>query len=59
MTWGSSGHTTTDTTGLRLWDSTLRSASATFNHNRGYGDDHLSVTAVTRPCNDVAARTGL
>jgi hypothetical protein len=31
-TWGSSGHTTTDTTGLGLWDSKVRSAGATFRH---------------------------
>lgn len=31
-TWGSSGHTTTDTTGLGLWDSKVRSAGATFSH---------------------------
>ena len=31
-TWGSSGHTTTDTTGLGLWDSKIRSVNATFTH---------------------------
>ena len=31
-TWDSSGHTTTDTTGLGLWDSNIRSAGATFTH---------------------------
>jgi plastocyanin len=41
--WGSSGHTTTDTTGL--WDSKTRSL-------------HASVAAVMRPCNDPTARRG-
>jgi plastocyanin len=31
-TWDSSGHTTTDTTGLGLWDSKIRSVHATFTH---------------------------
>jgi plastocyanin len=31
-TWDSSGHTTTDTTGLGLWDSRIRSAGASFTH---------------------------
>jgi plastocyanin len=31
-TWDSSGHTTTDTTGLGLWDSKIRSVHATFSH---------------------------
>jgi plastocyanin len=31
-TWDSSGHTTTDTTGLGLWDSNIRSVHATFTH---------------------------
>jgi plastocyanin len=31
-TWDSSGHTTTDTTGLGRWDSKIRSVHATFTH---------------------------
>jgi YD repeat-containing protein len=31
-TWDSSGHTTTDTTGLGLWDSNIRSAGAIVTH---------------------------
>ena len=47
---GSSGHTTTDTTGLGLWDSKIRSLHATFTHkpateheSRGCHGGHAAV----------------